>query len=155
MSQCLSSGCKWQRGVIEIASPFSSCPVNTQIEKKSFNTGSFWLLQMISGRFRRVQVVLGCFQIASGRFSSFPHFSKYRGDTYIYPIYTTSKYVKRFFYKQHFYKQRQAEIGKEIKQKLNNTPRLNFCYLKIFQFFQPSYHPKIIGDILRNVQMKF
>ena len=31
------------------------------------------------------------------------------------------------FYKQHFYKQHQAEI----KRKLSNTPRLNFCYLKI------------------------
>ena len=26
-----------------------------------------------------------------------------------------------FFYKQHFYKQRLAEIGKKIKQKLSNT----------------------------------
>ena len=28
-------------------------------------------------------------------------------------------------YKPHFYKQNQAEIGKKIKQKLSNTPRLN------------------------------
>ena len=39
--------------------------------------------------------------------------------------------VTRLFYKQHYYKQRQAEIGKKIKQMLSNTLRLNFCYLKI------------------------
>ena len=39
-----------------------------------------------------------------------------------------------FFYKQHFYKQRLAEIGKKIKQKLSNTLRLNFCSLKIIRF---------------------
>ena len=31
------------------------------------------------------------------------------------------------FSKQHFYKQRQTEIGKN-KQKLSNTLTLNFCY---------------------------
>ena len=30
---------------------------------------------------------------------------------------------KRFSNKQHFYKQRQAEIGKKIKQKLSHTSR--------------------------------
>ena len=37
----------------------------------------------------------------------------------------------RFFNKQHFYKQSQAEIGKKIKQTLCNTLRLNFWLLKI------------------------
>ena len=36
-----------------------------------------------------------------------------------------SKYTL-FFYKQRFYKQRQAEIGKKTKQKLSNTLKLNF-----------------------------
>ena len=36
--------------------------------------------------------------------------------------------IHAFFYKQHFYKQSQAEI----KQKIRNTPRLN---LKSFSFF--------------------
>ena len=46
-----------------------------------------------------------------------------------------------FFYKQHFYKQRQAgKIGKKIKQKLSNTPRLNFCYLKFIRCLHPRYH---------------
>ena len=35
-----------------------------------------------------------------------------------------------FFYKQHFYKQRQTEIGKKIKH----------------------YQPKIMGDILKDAQ---
>ena len=36
--------------------------------------------------------------------------------------------VHACFDKQHFHKQRQAEISKQIKQMLNNTLRLNFCY---------------------------
>ena len=58
----------------------------------------------------------------------------------------------RFFYKQPFYKQHQTEIGKEIKQKLSNTLRLNFCYLKIICFFHARYRLKKLGDILNNVQ---
>ena len=57
-----------------------------------------------------------------------------------------------FFYKQHFYKQRQAEINKKNKQKLSNTLRLNFPYLKIIRFLHSRYHPKIVEDILKNVQ---
>ena len=30
--------------------------------------------------------------------------------------------------------------------------RLNFRYLKIIQFLHPRYHPKILEDILKNVQ---
>ena len=40
-------------------------------------------------------------------------------------------FITCFFYKQHFYKQRQAEIGKKNKQMLSNTLRLNFSYFKI------------------------
>ena len=36
--------------------------------------------------------------------------------------------VHACFHKQHFHKQRQAKISKQIKQMLNNTLRLNFCY---------------------------
>ena len=53
-----------------------------------------------------------------------------------------------FFYKKIFYKQCQAEIGKKIKQKLSNTLRLNFLYLKIIHFLHTPYHPRI-GDILK------
>ena len=59
-----------------------------------------------------------------------------------------------FFYKQHFYNQRQAEIGKKIKQMLINTLKLNFCYLEIIHILHPRYHPKIIGYILKNKQKK-
>ena len=61
-------------------------------------------------------------------------------------------YTRFLFYKQHFYKQRQAEIGKKIKQVLSNTLRLGFCYLKIIHSLHPRYHPKIIGHILKNKQ---
>ena len=43
----------------------------------------------------------------------------------------------------------------KIKQKLCNTVRLNFYYLKIIRFLHlPRYHPKIIRDIPKNVQKK-
>ena len=41
----------------------------------------------------------------------------------------------RFFYKQHFYKQRQAEIGKKNKQMLSNTLGWTFAIWKLFAFF--------------------
>ena len=34
----------------------------------------------------------------------------------------------------------------------SNTLRLIFRYLKIIRLLHPRYHPKIIGDILKNVQ---
>ena len=55
----------------------------------------------------------------------------------------------RFFKKQHFYKQPQAEIDK----KLSHTLRANFCYLKIIHIFHPCYDPKIIGQVT-SVQKK-
>ena len=61
--------------------------------------------------------------------------------------------ITRFFYKQHFYKQRQAEVGK-IKQMLSNTLRLNFCCLKIIHIPHPRYYPKITVHILKNKQKK-
>ena len=51
------------------------------------------------------------------------------------------------FYKQRFYKQYQAKIGK-----LSNTLRVNFCYLKIIHFLHPFYHPTLIWDIAKIVQ---
>ena len=39
-----------------------------------------------------------------------------------------------FFYKQHFYKQRLAEIGKKNQAKTKQHPSLNFCSLKIIRF---------------------
>ena len=42
----------------------------------------------------------------------------------------------------------------KFKKMLSNTLRLNFCYLKIIHIFHPPYHPKTIGPILKNKQMK-
>ena len=58
------------------------------------------------------------------------------------------------FYKQHFYNQLQAEIGKKIKQMLSNTLRPNFRNLKIIHILHPRYHPQIIVHILKNKQKK-
>ena len=58
----------------------------------------------------------------------------------------------RFFHRQQFYKQCQAEIGKKIKQMLSKTLRLNFCYLKIIHILRPSYHAKIMGLTLKSKQ---
>ena len=55
--------------------------------------------------------------------------------------------ILQAFLKQYFYKQRHAEIGKKIKQKLSNFLKLNFCYLKILLIL----HTKIIGHILVSV----
>ena len=61
------------------------------------------------------------------------------------------KYI--LFFTQHFFKQSQAGIGREkIKQMLSNTLRLNFSCLKLIYILHPCYHPKIIGDILKNKQ---
>ena len=57
-----------------------------------------------------------------------------------------------YFYKQHVYKQRQAEIGKKSRQMLSNTLRLNFCYLKIIHILHTRYHPWITGHILKAKQ---
>ena len=35
---------------------------------------------------------------------------------------------------------------------LNNTLRLNFCYLKIFHILHPCYHSKKVGHILKTKQ---
>ena len=59
----------------------------------------------------------------------------------------TERGLHAFFYRQHFYQQLQAEIWQKLK--MSNTLSLNFCYLKIFCFFHPLYHPKIIEDILK------
>ena len=53
----------------------------------------------------------------------------------------------RFLYQQHFYKQRQTEIGKKIKEILSNTLRL-----KIIHVLLQRFHPKVIGHILKSEQ---
>ena len=67
----------------------------------------------------------------------------------------TSEAVSRFFYKKHFYKQRQAESGKKIKQMLSNTLRVNFSYLKMIHILHLRYYSKIIVHILKRKQKKY
>ena len=45
-------------------------------------------------------------------------------------------------YEQHFYKQRQTEIGKKVKQMLSNILRVNFRYLEFIRICHPRYHLK-------------
>ena len=59
----------------------------------------------------------------------------------------------RYYYKQHFYRKCQAEIGKN-QAKANQNLRLNFWYLKIIIFPCPCYHPRIVGDILKMYEKK-
>ena len=42
----------------------------------------------------------------------------------------------------------------KIKQKLSNTLRLNFRYLKIIQFLHPHYHIKIIRKYYKKCTKK-
>ena len=58
--------------------------------------------------------------------------------------------VHAFLYKQHFYKQRQAEIGKKFSN-AKQTSEVEF--LLLFSFFI-RYHPKIIEHILKNKKTK-
>ena len=44
------------------------------------------------------------------------------------------------------------QLAKQIKQMLNNTLRLYFCYLKIIHILHQRYHPKVIEHILKNKQ---
>ena len=53
------------------------------------------------------------------------------------------------FYKQHFYKQRQAEIGKKIKQTLRNTLRADLLLFKNYFLSSFMLSFNVIGDILR------
>ena len=55
-------------------------------------------------------------------------------------VYYTHLFVSNTFYKQHLYKQLQAEIGKKIKQMLSNTLRPNFRNLKIIFFIHVIIH---------------
>ena len=48
-----------------------------------------------------------------------------------------------FFISNNFISHTRLRLAK-IKQKLGNTLRLNFCYLKIMWVLHPWYHPKLI-----------
>ena len=85
-------------------------------------------------------------------------FNEVAGDTFFYrtPVVAASRPdiypIYALFYKQHFYKHRQAEIVKKTYQRLSNILRLNFCYFRIIRFLHTRYHPEKVKDILRNVQ---
>ena len=57
-----------------------------------------------------------------------------------------------FFISNTFIGNAKAEIGGKIRKKLCNKLRLNFCYLKTIGFLHPRYHPKVKGNILKDVQ---
>ena len=54
--------------------------------------------------------------------------------------------------KRSFRSNARLELGKKSMLELSNSLRLSFRYLEIIQFLHPRYHPKIIGEILKNVQ---
>ena len=64
--------------------------------------------------------------------------------------------VRRFFDKEHFYKQHKAKIGnnkkrKKEKQEISNNLAQNFCYLKIIHFLHRCYYPELLWDILKKI----
>ena len=61
-------------------------------------------------------------------------------------------HIYAFFYKQHFYKQRQAEIGKKKPAKANQHPEAKLSLFEIYSLSSSRYHTKMSGDILKNVQ---
>ena len=58
--------------------------------------------------------------------------------------------IHAFFKKSNTFTSNASWNWRKIKQKLSNTLRQNFCYLKIILFVHPRYHSKIIGDIIKN-----
>ena len=54
-----------------------------------------------------------------------------------------------FFYKQHFYKQQQTEIGKKNQVKAKYHPEAELLLLENYLLFSSRHHPKIIGHILK------
>ena len=64
-----------------------------------------------------------------------------------------NKCVARFFISNTFTSNASLRLAKN-NQKLSNTLRLNFCYLKIDHIFHSSYHPKTIGCTLKTKQQK-
>ena len=56
-------------------------------------------------------------------------------------------YYTHFFYKQHFYKQRQAEISKKLSKYWAIPSGWTFIHV-----LHPHYDPKIIGQALKNKQ---
>ena len=65
-------------------------------------------------------------------------------------FYVKTKFNTRFFYKQHFYKQRQAEIGKKYIAKAKQHHKAELLLFENFHFLHPRYHPRIIGYTLKN-----
>ena len=63
-------------------------------------------------------------------------------------IYVTHA-IHVFFYKQHFYKQCQVEIGKKNQAKIKQHREAELLLLKIIRFLQTHYHSQIIGDVLK------
>ena len=63
------------------------------------------------------------------------------------------KIVYAFFISITFISTPRLKLAK-TKQMLGSTLRLNFLYLKIIHVPHPSYHPKIIGHILKNKPKK-
>ena len=57
-------------------------------------------------------------------------------------------FIYTLFIINNTYKQSQNELG----QKLSNSLRLGFHYLKIIRFLHPRYHSQIIEDSLKIVQ---
>ena len=56
-----------------------------------------------------------------------------------------------FFCKQHFYKQARLKLA-ENQAKAKQYPETELLLFGTIRFLHSCYHPKIIGDILQNVQ---
>ena len=58
----------------------------------------------------------------------------------------------RFFYKQHFYKQHQAEIDKKIQAEAKKHPEAELLPFENYSLSSSTLSSKIIGDVLKNEQ---
>ena len=62
----------------------------------------------------------------------------------------------RFFYKQHFYKEYEAEIDKKKKKKANakQDPEAELLQFENYSLSSSRYDLKIVGYSLKNVRKK-
>ena len=72
----------------------------------------------------------------------------------IFRVFQVFEYASHvfFLYKQNFYKQRQAEIGKKNQAKAKQHPEAELLLFENYLLSSSTlrYHPKIISHILKN-----
>ena len=75
----------------------------------------------------------------------------YKSISFVTTQWDYNGYTRFFVYKQHFYKQHQAETGKNSKKPKQHLEAelLLFESYSIIYFLHPCYHQKLVSDLMR------